>query len=123
MGGELPPPSKGVIVIGLESLDNGIENAELAEVLASLRSAGVSYDVTDSGSYEWDPGLSCWRPGMDEPVRRECNQSGTEVLDRDVVETILADFPDALDAIRKAYPTVPPLGQAPPALSAVELPI
>lgn len=111
----LEPPDDGVLRIALGGLDNGNENATLKDVLSTLRELGISYDVDDSGSFEWNPSAAWWRPGMVEPLRYQCDHDGVATLPRNAVESALAEFPEALDAIRKLFPSPPPLKDAPAA--------
>lgn len=110
---DMSAPEGGVMSIPLGFIDGGNASSLLTPILAKLREAGASYDVTDNGAWEWDPSAVYWRPGMDEPLRYPCNQDGDQVFERGIVEVILAHFPEALEAVRKVYPVVPPLEEAP----------
>lgn len=83
------------------------------EYLETLRKLGVSYNVRDDGSYEFDASVDWWRPGMTEVECSLCNLDGGLMLDRRIVESVLADFPDALSALQKVCPAPTDLGDAP----------
>lgn len=102
-----------VLNITLGNVSNGNKNTTLVEYLDKLCDLGVSYDVKDDGSYEFNASVDWWRPGMAEVESSPCNLDRDLMLYRQVVETVLADFPDALAALQAACPAPPDLGDAP----------
>lgn len=102
-----------VLSITLGNVSNGNKNTTLGEYLETLRGLGVSYDVTDDGSYEFNPSVDWWRPGMTEVETASCDREGALMLDRRVVESVLTPFPEALAAIRETFPAPPEIADAP----------
>jgi hypothetical protein len=102
-----------VLSITLGHINGGNRNTPLLEHLETLRDLGVSFDVTDDGSYEFEPSVDWWRPGMTEVETASCDQEGVLMLYRQAVESVLTPFPAALAAIRETFPAPPEIANAP----------